>query len=349
MRRLGAWAAIGLAVLLAACATTPAPRPLPPPPPAPPPLAVADLPGWAAEDYLAALAAVRAACASRRDPALGPVCARLRDAPPADEIAARRLLEASFTVEPLQGEGLLTSYFAPQYEGRLAPEPPDFVAPVRPPPPGLTGAEPPEPLPTRTEIEDRPPDGALAFMRREDLFFLQLQGSGVLLLPDGARLKAAFAGSNGRPFVGIARVMRDQGLIDDAHSSADNIRAWLAAHRGPEADAIMRQNPRYAFFTVRPDDGAEPVGAAGIPLPAGRALAIDPSRHKLGELYWIEASAPVLAGAVRSYRRLAAALDTGAAIKGEVRADLYAGSGDAAGLEAGRVRHVLKMYRLRPR
>lgn len=348
MRRLGAFAAAALALTLAACATAPQAPPRPPPPP-PQAMAVADLPGWAGEDHLAALDAIRAACATRRDPALGAVCAQLRTDPPRDDLSARRFIELAFVVEPLEGQGLLTSYFAPQYEARELPAPPLFVAPVRPPPPGLSGAEPPSPLAERAEIDAWPTEGALAWMKAEDLFFLQLQGSGVLLLPDGRRLKAAFAASNGRPFVGIARVMREQGLIDDAHSSGDAIRAWLAAHRGPEADAVMRQNPRYAFFRVRPDDGLEPVGAAGIPLPAGRALAVDPARHRMGELFWIDASAPTLVGAVRTYRRLAAALDTGAAIKGEVRADLYAGSGDAAGLEAGRVRHALRMYRLRPR
>ena len=74
------------------------------------------------------------------------------------------------------------------------------------------------------------------------------------------------------------------------------IRAWLAAHRGPDADAVMDHDPRYAYFTVRPDDGIQPVGAAGVPLPPGRALAVDPTQHRLGELFWIDASAPALSG-----------------------------------------------------
>jgi membrane-bound lytic murein transglycosylase A len=111
----------------------------------------------------------------------------------------------------------------------------------------------------------------------------------------------------------------------------------------------MRQDPRYIYFALQTDDGAGPVGTAGAPLPAGRALAVDPARHELGELFWIDASAPALSGAFPTYRRLVAALDTGGAIKGDVRADLYLGSGDAAGREAGRVRHRLTLYRLAPR
>jgi len=111
----------------------------------------------------------------------------------------------------------------------------------------------------------------------------------------------------------------------------------------------MRLNPRYVFFSTTPDDGVQPVGAAGVPLPPGRAIAVDPARHAMGELFWIDAAAPILTGAFPAYRRLALALDTGGAIKGDARADLYLGLGDEAGQEAGRVRHVLKMYRLAPK
>ena len=192
--------------------------------------------------------------------------------------------------------------------------------------------------------EDITPD-ALAWMRPEDLFFLQIQGSGTLVFPDGARAKAAYAADNGRPFTAIARPMVERGLLAPGRASGDAIRAWLAAHAGPEAQAVMRLNPRYVFFALSADDGRQPAGAAGVPLPPGRALAVDPARHGYGELYWIDASAPALAGAFPAYRRLAVALDVGGAIKGEVRADLYMGRGELAGREAGRVRHALRMYR----
>jgi membrane-bound lytic murein transglycosylase A len=111
----------------------------------------------------------------------------------------------------------------------------------------------------------------------------------------------------------------------------------------------MRLNPRYAFFRLAPDDGRPPQGAAGVPLPPGRAVAVDPAFHAYGELLWIDAEAPLLAGRFPTYRALVSALDTGGAIKGDVRADLYLGAGDAAGVEAGRVRHTLQMWRLVPR
>jgi membrane-bound lytic murein transglycosylase A len=142
--------------------------------------------------------------------------------------------------------------------------------------------------------------------------------------------------------------MRAQGLLSADQVSAQAIHDWLADHRGPDADALMRLNPRYAFFALGPDDGRPPVGAANVPLPAGRAAAVDPADHAMGELLWIDAESPVLAGAFPSYRRLVTALDTGGAIRGPVRADLYLGEGAAAGVEAGRIRHTLRLWRLAP-
>lgn len=374
------------ALLLSACASVVAPRPpaLPPsatappapvPSPAPPPstpqpgtLSFSDLQGWTQEDHVAALQAFRAGCGVSKDPAMAKACDSARASDARDEAAARAFFENNFRPEPVGDEGLLTAYFAPQYEARMSRNA-EFAVPVRGLPgdlvvldlgpfePALVGKKITGhvegatfvPYPDRAEIEAVPTDKPLAWMRPEELFFLQIQGSGVLALPDGRRVRAVFAGTNGRPFVGIANAMRDQGLLPDNNTSGDAIRTWLADHRGPEADAIMRLNPRYVFFKMAEDDGKEPVGSAGVPLPPGRAIAVDPSRHAYGALYWLDASAPALSGAFPAYRRLALALDTGGAIKGDVRADLYMGSGPAAGAEAGRVRHVLRLYRLVPR
>ena len=205
-----------------------------------------------------------------------------------------------------------------------------------------------EPYGDRAAVVKSAPETVLAWMKPEDLFFLQIQGSGVLTFPDGRQMKAAYAIGNGKPFVGIATTLRDQNLLADQNTSGDRIHAWLADHRGARADAIMAINPSYVFFTLQPYDGAEPAGAAGVPLPAGRAIAVDATQHRYGNLFWLDAEAPSLAGAFPRYRRLVMALDTGGAIKGLVRADLYMGTGDAAGAEAGRVKHQLTMYRLVP-
>ena len=142
--------------------------------------------------------------------------------------------------------------------------------------------------------------------------------------------------------------MQSRGLLPPRGTSGDAIRHWLADHAGEEAAAVMNTNPRYVFFRLSADFGGEPAGAAGIPLPPGRAIAMDSSHHQFGTLYWIDAEAPVLQGATSRYRRLAVALDTGGTIRGQIRADLYFGTGEAAGSEAGRVRHALHLSRLIP-
>lgn len=371
---------LGAALLLSACETTgparpptpvstPAPERPTPQPPRPPlvGLALDELPGWRAEDHAAALAMVATSCRVKPLAQLTEACAAVRAAGPLAGPAARALLERTFRAVPVGGEGLLTAYFSPQYEARFS-RTGEFTAVVRPRPadliydpsfapdparPGWKG-EAREvdnalaPYPDRAAIEAVDEVQPLAWMRPEDLFFLQIQGSGVLVLPDGRRKRAVFAATNGQPFKGIATPMRDQGLLPANNTSGDAIRAWLAEHRGPAADAVMRLNPRYVFFRMEDDDGREATGAAGVPLPAGRGIAVDPQHHDYGALYWIDGQAPSLAGAFPRYSRLVTALDTGGAIRGQVRADLYIGSGDIAGREAGRVKHALYMWRLIP-
>ena len=309
------------------------------------------LPGWAQDDHAAALIAFAAGCGAARDPREARICQAAKVHGPFEESEARVFFERNFRPEPLSTPGLLTAYFTPVYEARDHADG-EFTAPVRPRPVDLprrrADGGPVAPYADRSLIECRPAHNALAWMRPEDLFFLQIQGSGVLAYPDGSQLRAVFDGSNGAPFLGLAAPMRHAGLLADADTSAETIHAWLAVNRGAKAEAVMRLNRRYVFFRLEPDDGIEPSGAAGQRLIPGRALAVDPARHGMGELLWLDASAPALAGAFPNYRRLAMALDTGGAIKGDVRADLYLGRGPEAGLEAGRVRHTLRLYRLTP-
>lgn len=339
MRRAHALLA-GVGIALASCAT-PGERPAQDRPGA---IALSSLPGWAVEDHAAALAAYRRTChVARSEPAAG-ACRVARSEAASDPAAVRAFLERRFVAVPVEGEGLLTAYFAPEYEAARIPDE-IFSAPVRSPPPDLVRGA---PYLERAEIERRPTE-ALAFMRPEDLFFMQIQGSGFLTFPDGSRARAAYAADNGRPFTGIARPMAERGLLERDRTSGEAIRGWLADNRGPAADEIMALNARYVFFRLEVDDGSDPVGAAAVPLPPRRAIAVDPSHHGYGTLFWISAETPALQSAVPVYRGLMTALDTGGAIRGPVRADLYMGRGEAAGLEAGRVKHPLKMWRIEPR
>jgi membrane-bound lytic murein transglycosylase A len=326
-------AAAAIALLLISCATKGAsPGP-----------SFTDLPGWKADDHAAALVAFQASCVATRTLRPARACARAAALSGADEAQARRFFESNFTLEAAAGPGLLTAYYAPVYQARRF-RVGDFTAPVRPRPADLPpadwGAGGGAPYADRAAIEAAPAAGALAWMRPEELFLLQVQGSGALVFDDGRRTKVGFAGTNGAPYLAVGAVMRQRGLIG-SDASADDIRAWLAANRGEGAEAIMRLDPRYVFFRLAPDDGTDPVGAAGVRLIAGRAIAVDPAAHALGELLWLDAASPTIAGAFLRYRRLTVALDTGAAIRGSARADLYLGRSPAAGLEAGRVRHVL--------
>lgn len=376
-----------LAVLaLAGCAT---PRPpqnqtrppvavpnLPGPQPVPYETPAADspasLPGWASEDHLAAFEAYAEGCRVARAQAAAAQCARAQmikqTSRPVTPAMARGFFESGFRVvqaHTADGRpGLLTSYFAPEYPARRRPDG-DYDMPVlakpldlertragtvvQRRPDGSTG-----PYADRAAIEAAAAAGSpsapvLAWMKAEDLFFLQIQGSGYLTFEDGTSGRAAYAADNGRPFAGIARPMAQQGLLPENGTSGDAIRAWLAAHRGREARAITALNPRYIFFDLQPDDGGNPAGAAGVPLTPRRAIAVDPAHWTYGELVWIEANGGNLAGARRGYEGLVMALDTGSAIRGLVRADFYMGRGDAAGGEAGSVRHPLRMWRLVPR
>lgn len=353
----------GAVLLLAGCATstieTPAP-PVGPSVPAPPPAQVStlpgpqSLPGWADEDHLAAFQAYADTCRVARDAMSARQCERAmeirRTSRPVTPSMARAFFETGFAVveaQPAEGRSpLLTAYFAPEYEARRSPDR-EFDTPVLGRPDGWSRGQ---VLEERSAIEAGPPSTPpLAWMRAEDLFFLQIQGSGYLTFEDGSERRAAYAADNGRPFVGIARPMAERGLLPTNGTSGEAIRAWLAAHRGPEARAVTALNPRYIFFSLDPDDGGDPAGAAGLPLPARRAIAIDPASWTYGDLVWISAGAGNLTGARHGYTGLVMALDTGSAIRGPVRADLYMGRGDAAGLEAGAVRHPLRMWRLIPR
>ena len=357
-------AVLCLALTMAACATAPAvapsptepAAPAPAPAPAPTPVAgnsPATLVGWDDENHLAAFEAWAVGCTVARDAASRTQCDRAmhikQTSKPVTPSAARAFFETGFTVVAAEtadgGPGLLTAYFAPEYEARRAPDA-VFDMPVRPRPAGWSRGQ---TLPVRSEIEAAAATDALAWMRAEDLFFLQIQGSGYLTFEDGSQARAAYAADNGRPFTGIARPMAEQGLLPRDGTSGEAIRAWLAAHRGPQARAVMALNARYIFFALDPDDGGHPAGAAGVPLPARRAIAVDPAHWRYGDLVWISADGGNLIGARGSYRGLVVALDTGSAIRGPVRADFYMGRGAAAGEEAGAVRHPLRMWRLVPR
>jgi len=198
------------------------------------------------------------------------------------------------------------------------------------------------PYHSRADIES----GALAGQGLELLwvddeiakFFLQIQGSGQVRLDDGSVIRVGYASQNGQPYRAIGRDLIEIGALEREEVSLQSIRAWLRAHPR-EAPALMARNRSYIFFQEQPQLGADdgPLGAEGVSLTAGRSLAVDRRQLPLGAPLWLDTSAPFPDGA-RPLRRLMVAQDTGGAIKGVVRGDVFWGAGERAEAIAGHMK-----------
>ena len=171
-----------------------------------------------------------------------------------------------------------------------------------------------------------------------DAFFLHVQGSGRIGLAGGGVMRVGYAGANGRAYVSIGRALIENGALDREEVSLQSIRAWLAANPDRVAE-ILALNPSYVFFRELVGDG--PLGAQGVALTPGRSLAVDRGYLPLGAPIWLDIMAPSAAAGApdRSLRRLVVAQDTGGAIKGPLRGDLFWGFGPEAEAVAGRMKH----------
>ena len=182
-----------------------------------------------------------------------------------------------------------------------------------------------------------------------DLLAIQIEGSGRVILEDGTPLRVSYDSHNGYNYSSFERVLVDRNLMSRKEMSRERIRAWMAAYP-EEAAKVRATNRAYAFFRVTGlTNEGEPVGAQGVPLTPGRSIAVD-QLHEYGTPFFIEASLPI--GSVKPaspFRRLMIAQDTGSAIVGPARADLYFGAGDDAGRIAGRIRHPGRFVMLLPR
>lgn len=204
---------------------------------------------------------------------------------------------------------------------------------------------------TRSEIEA----GALKPQKLEllylaspvDAFFLQIQGSGRVRLPDGEIVRVAYAGKNGLPYVPIGKLLVDQGDIPANQVTMQTIRAWLDAHPD-QAKLTMDRNPSYVFFRIVTSISADqgPPGELGVSLTAGRSLAIDRNVVPLGAPMWLSTTDPIDGAPMQ---RLMLAQDIGAAINGPLRADIFYGSGPEAAERAGLARQSGTLYLLLPK
>ncbi|PWE33559.1 murein transglycosylase [Maritimibacter sp. 55A14] len=300
----------------------------------------ADLDGWADDDHAAALSVFRKTCMDIEDPEWAPVCALAHQAP-----GARSFFEMFFRpviFEPGQS-ALFTGYYEPELNGALRPDG-RFRYPIYAKPHELV---PGRPWYTRAEIES----GIIAGRGLEiawlddpvDVFFLHVQGSGRIRLPDGRVMRVGYAAKNGHEYRSVGRELVRRGVFRPHQVSAQVIRNWVRRNPRDGRD-LLHHNPSFVFFRklrgVDEKDG--PPGAMNRPITAMRTIAVDPAFTPLGAPVWLETD-----GKPR-LRRLMVAQDTGSAIKGAQRADIFFGSGEAAGRAAGTMRDPGRMIVLLP-
>jgi membrane-bound lytic murein transglycosylase A len=202
---------------------------------------------------------------------------------------------------------------------------------------------------SRADLENghAPPNGkVLAWVDDAvDLFFLQIQGSGRIRLPDGNLLRVGYADQNGHPFRPIGRVVAEKSGMPISSMSLSTIRRWLSEH--PEQlQAVLDSNPSFVFFHTLPNDERGPLGALGVPLTGGGSMAVDPRTIPLGAPVFLDTTEP---SSKTPLRRVMMAQDTGGAIAGGVRADYFWGFGDAAGNRAGSMKQAGRMWLLYPK
>lgn len=178
-----------------------------------------------------------------------------------------------------------------------------------------------------------------------DLFFLQIQGSGIVQLESGEQVPVGYADQNGHAYQSIGRVLIERGELTADRASMQGIKDWAYGHPG-ELRALLDSNPSYVFFRELPAGLPGPLGALGVPILAGRSVAIDPGYIPLGAPLFLATTYP---NSTRPLKRMMLAQDTGGAIKGGVRADFYWGAGHEAGQQAGAMKQRGRIWVLLPR
>jgi membrane-bound lytic murein transglycosylase A len=351
------------------------------------PLAWRDLDGWRDDNHAEAFATFAASCRAVIGraragtdtrlilAALANTCRKALNWPPGD---ARAFFEENF--RPLRitklGDraGFLTGYYEPTVEGSRFPTR-EFTVPIYRRPSDLltaSGERSPQKFPnsggatrrgsdgslvpyySRAEIEDGVLDGQhleICWIRDPiDLLFIQIQGSARVRLEDGTTVRINYDGYNGEPYTAVGRVLIERGEVPREQMSMERIRSWMNAHPD-EAKALRDENRSYVFFRIIGLSGNEEArGAQGLPLTPGRSIAVDNALHVYGTPFFIQAALPLSkSGGNTAFHRLMIAQDTGSAIIGPARADIFFGAGDEAGKIAGRLRHPGEFTLLVPR
>ncbi|MBW8329729.1 MAG: murein transglycosylase A, partial [Thiobacillus sp.] len=356
------------------------PPPHPPPPPAPnPTLKPVDWSAvafWQDDAASEAWGAFLQSCSTLiKRSAWQAICAEATTIPTPDDASVRAFFEQRF--QPYQAaqedgsdDGLVTGYYEPLLKGDrvrtdrarfpLYAVPDDLVtvdlASVYPELKNLrlrgrlVGNK-LVPYPSRKEIE-MPANGngfkgkPIAWAEDPvDLFFLQIQGSGRIALPDGSHVRVGYADQNGHPYLSIGKLLVERGELKLEQASMQGIKDW-GAKNPDKLPELLASNPSFVFFRELPNGLTGPLGALGVPLTGGRSIAIDPRFIPLGAPVFLATTQP---NSPQPMNRLVMAQDTGGAIRGGVRADFFWGFGDAAGELAGRMKQRGRMWVLLPK
>ena len=317
----------------------------------------------------------------RRDVSLEPVCSALAQSGGSgkyDRAAARVFFESWFKpfriTTKVGSEGHVTAYYEPVLDGALKRDEkhtvplfarPGDLVPItdenRPGgfPAGLAACRQTRegiiPYPDRAELSDPESWAGLepvAWLADPvDAYFVHIQGSVRLHMADGGSLRLGFAGKNGYPYRSAGKAMIERGLVPAAGMTSEAMKAWLKANPNLAAD-ILNVNPSYVFFRRIEGlaDDLGPIGAEGVPLTPKRSLAVDPRHIGYGMPVFVSAELPTgSAMAAEPFHQLMIAQDTGSAIRGPARGDLFWGSGDSAGEVAGRINNAADFFVLKPR
>lgn len=306
-------------------------------------ISFSQLHGWQKDDHLAALNVFQNSCDRLGGSAWRPICNLAKDAGESRE-SARAFFEMLFQPTLIgQPPALFTGYFEPALNGsktRTA----RFQHPLYARPKDLTDGQ---AYKTRAQIEA----GALRGQGLElawvedpvDVFFMHIQGSGRIVLPNGQVLRLGYAGDNGYGYTAIGNELVRRGVLKEHQVSAKAIQNFVRADPAM-GERLLNLNPSYVFFrhikNLRPESG--PIGAMALSITPHRSIAVDPKFVRLGAPVWVEK-----AGA-NPINRLMIAQDTGGAIKGAQRADIFFGTGAQAGEEAGNLRDAGRMVQLWP-
>ena len=346
------------------------------------------LSGWEADNHAAALSAFKLSCREiadhgrsfKRKPRYGgtrkdwlTLCSNAAKSKLTNN-AARTFFETNFVpvqvFDPKDADGLFTGYFEPEVAGSKKRSA-GFTVPVYSKPDDLvtfnasqrtrTGLRygrivngKPRPYLTRKQIDGGALTGKgleIAWLKSAaDAFFMQIQGSGKLRLPDGGSMRLGFAAKTGLPYTAIGAVLVKRGDIPREQISMQSIRAWMDANPSRSRE-LMWHNESFVFFRkLKLDDPSlGPLGAQQVQLTPLRSLAVDRQYWALGTPMWLETRLPAASGDGRTFHHLMIAQDTGSAIKNRIRGDIFFGAGDEAAELAGHMQSPGKLFALLPK